>query len=220
MSNKSSGRVGVAWHKGHHKWIAYININGKRKYLGTFDNLDHAIAAREKAESEFLNPKNKSESKEELKLSRTEQEKSRYKNADMSGLTDDQRSCLLDYLDGVSAQDIADKLGVNKPVVYNRIREAKRIIDTGSAHSAEEIAYRKEYAKRYYQEHSERLKEYSRKYTSEHPDKTKETQKQSYERNREKRIKDMKEYNKRYYQKNRERILARVKERSRKQNNE
>ena len=144
----------------------------------------------------------------------------RYKHADMSMLSPEQRACLLDYLNGMHAQDIADKYGVKKPVVYCRIREAKRIIDTGSAHSEEEIAYRKEYAKRYYQEHAEQLKEYSRQYVSEHPGKAKEAQKRSYERNREKRIKDMKEYNKLYYQKNRERILTRMKERSRKQSKE
>lgn len=136
----------------------------------------------------------------------------RYKHADMSMLSPEQRACLLDYLSGMRAQDIADKYGVKKPVVYYRIREAKHIIDTGSAHSEEEIAYRKEYAKRYYQEHAERLKEYSRQYASEHPDKVKDANCRNYQKNRERYKEERKEYQKLYYQKNRERILARRKE--------
>ena len=57
----------------------------------------------------------------------------------MSMLTPEQRACLLDHLGGMRAKDIANKYDVKKPVVYNRIREAKRIIDTGSAHSEDEI---------------------------------------------------------------------------------
>ena len=144
----------------------------------------------------------------------------RYKHADLSMLSPEQRACLLDYLNGMRAQDIAEKYGVKKPVVYYRIREAKRIIDTGSAHSEEEIAYRKEYAKRYYQEHAERLKEYSHQYASEHPDKVKEANRRNYQKYRERRKEERKEYNKLYYQKNRERILTRMKERSRKQSKE
>lgn len=144
----------------------------------------------------------------------------RYKHADMSMLSPEQRACLLDYLGGMRAQDIADKYGVKKPVVYCRIREAKRIIDTGSARSEEEISYRKEYAKRYYQEHAEHLKEYSRQYASEHPDKVKEANHRNYQKYRERCKEERKEYQKLYYQKNRERILARAKERSKKKNSE
>ena len=38
-------------HKG--KWKAKITINGKIKNIGTFTDLDLAIAAREKAEREY-----------------------------------------------------------------------------------------------------------------------------------------------------------------------
>lgn len=135
----------------------------------------------------------------------------RYKHADMSMLSLEQRACLLDYLGGVSAQDIADKYGIKKPVVYNRIREAKRIIDTGVAHSPEEIAKRKEYARKYYHEHKDRIKEQAAKYAADHPEKMREARRRNYEKNREERLKRNREYNKEYYQKNRERILAKRK---------
>lgn len=34
----TSNYKGVSWHKGNKKWIAYIKINGKRLYLGLFNN--------------------------------------------------------------------------------------------------------------------------------------------------------------------------------------
>lgn len=220
MSTKSSGHVGVAWHKGINKWIAYINIGGHRTYLGNFENLEDAISAREKAESNFVRPKGKIASEKEQRLADAERERSHYKNADMSKLSVDQRAYLLDYLNGMRAQDIADKYGVNKPVVYSRIREAKRLIDTGFAHRPEEITNRKKYARKYYQEHKEQIKEQASKYAAEHPDEVRQTQKQSYKRNRKQRIEYMKQYNKHYYQKNRDRILARAKERRQKRLND
>lgn len=136
-----------------------------------------------------------------------------YKNADMSILSPEQRACLIDYLDGMRVQDIADQYGVSKPLIYRRIREAKRIIDTGAAYSESEVLRQKEYAKQYYQEHKERLKEYSRQYTASHPDKVKEANRRNYLKNRERYKEERKEYNKKYYQANKERILAQRKER-------
>lgn len=213
MSTKSSGHVGVAWHKGTNKWIAYINIGGHRTYLGNFENLEDAISAREKAESDFVRPKGKISLEKEQRLADAEREKLHYKNADMSKLSADQRAYLLDYLNGMRAKDIADKYGVNKPVVYSRIREAKRLIDTGSAHSPEEITNRKKYARKYYQEHKEQIKAQSVRYASAHPEKAKEARKRSYKNNREQRLGKMREYNKKYYQENRDRLLARNKAR-------
>lgn len=209
MSDKKSGHVGVAWHKGHQKWIAYITVSGKQKYLGVFSDLEDAIAAREKAEKEF--PPRKKKSRKEIMFESREKEKLHYLNSDMSKLSEDQRACLLDYLRGMRAQDIADKYGVNKPVVYNRIREAKSIIDTGSAHSPEEVKKRQEYAQKYYQEHKDEMKARSRKYAAEHPELVKEALRRNYIKNREKRLEERREYNREYYRKNRERILAKVK---------
>lgn len=44
------GCKGIEWRKQRNKWQARININGKQKYLGLFDNKDDAIISRLKAE--------------------------------------------------------------------------------------------------------------------------------------------------------------------------
>lgn len=212
MSDKKSGHVGVAWHKGHQKWIAYITISGKQKYLGTFDKIEDAISARENAESKF--PATKKKSRKEMKFESWEKEKLHYINSDMSKLSEDQRAYLLDYLGGMRAQDIADKYGVKKPVVYNRIREAKSIIDTGSAYSPEEVEKRRKYTRKYYQDHKGEMKAYSRKYAADHPQKVREANRRNYANNREKRLEERRKYNKKYYAKNRERILAKSKARA------
>ena len=213
MADKKSGHVGVAWHKGHQKWVAYITVNGKQKYLGNFDRLEDAISAREMAESKF--PATKKKSRKEIRFESQERERLHYINCEMSKLSEGQRACLLGYLGGMRAQDIADKYGVNKPVVYNRIREAKSIIDTGSAHSPEEVKKRQEYAQKYYQEHKDEMKARSRKYAAEHPELVKEANRRNYLKYREKRLEEQREYNKKYYARNREQILARSKARSR-----
>ena len=49
--NKSSGTRGVDWHKKYGKWMARIQVEGKRKTIGFFDNLEDAAKARKDAES-------------------------------------------------------------------------------------------------------------------------------------------------------------------------
>jgi hypothetical protein len=49
-TKSSSGYLGVAWHKRNKRWLAHIEINGKAKYLGSFQDLDAAIVARQQAE--------------------------------------------------------------------------------------------------------------------------------------------------------------------------
>ena len=50
--NNISGVTGVSWHKRDGKWRATININGKRKGLGYFDDIDEAAKAyRDAAET-------------------------------------------------------------------------------------------------------------------------------------------------------------------------
>lgn len=41
--NNGSGFRGVSWHKANKKWAAYVNHNGKRKYLGIYASVDDAI---------------------------------------------------------------------------------------------------------------------------------------------------------------------------------
>lgn len=43
--NNTSGVKGVIWHKDAGKWMACIKINGKRRYLGYFLDIDAAAAA-------------------------------------------------------------------------------------------------------------------------------------------------------------------------------
>lgn len=47
-SDNKSGHAGVCRKK--NRWIAYINKNGKRVYLGGFDNVEDAISARKSAQ--------------------------------------------------------------------------------------------------------------------------------------------------------------------------
>ncbi|ASC26533.1 HNH endonuclease [Klebsiella pneumoniae subsp. pneumoniae] len=51
-SNNTSGIAGVRWYSQRSKWVAYINVDGKRKQLGYYALLDDAIDARKKAEVE------------------------------------------------------------------------------------------------------------------------------------------------------------------------
>jgi hypothetical protein len=51
-NNNSSGKTGVTRFKG--KWKATITVEGNAKHIGTFADLDLAIAAREKAEREYF----------------------------------------------------------------------------------------------------------------------------------------------------------------------
>jgi hypothetical protein len=49
-SDNTSGTPGVSWYKPTSKWTVYINIQGKRKYLGYFKDEKDAINARINAE--------------------------------------------------------------------------------------------------------------------------------------------------------------------------
>lgn len=45
--------VGTSFYKTYNKWVAYIQINGKRKNLGYFLTREEAIAARKAAEQKY-----------------------------------------------------------------------------------------------------------------------------------------------------------------------
>jgi hypothetical protein len=49
-----SGFKGVIWHNKARKWMAYINLNYKRIYLGIFNEKEEAYEARQKAEQDYF----------------------------------------------------------------------------------------------------------------------------------------------------------------------
>ena len=52
-ANNTSGCVGVTWNKKHNAWQAQIKANGEYMYLGSFSELDDAIAVREAANKKY-----------------------------------------------------------------------------------------------------------------------------------------------------------------------
>jgi hypothetical protein len=52
-NTNTSGFNGVSWNKRYRKWETYIRVNNKKKYLGYYDTIEEAIAARESAIIEF-----------------------------------------------------------------------------------------------------------------------------------------------------------------------
>jgi hypothetical protein len=51
--NNSSGVVGVYWDKRGEKWMSKIKVDGNQIYLGLFDKIEDAAAARKSAELEY-----------------------------------------------------------------------------------------------------------------------------------------------------------------------
>jgi len=54
FKNNKSGTPGVYLDKVNKRWLVTIGVNGKSKYIGTFDNIEIAIGARKQAEREFF----------------------------------------------------------------------------------------------------------------------------------------------------------------------
>lgn len=52
--NNSSGKTGVSWSDERQKWVASICLNNKPTSLGRFDTYEEAVAAREKAEIDYM----------------------------------------------------------------------------------------------------------------------------------------------------------------------
>lgn len=51
--NNTSGFCGVIWDKGISKWVAQIIVDGRRIYLGSFEDKIDAVAARKSANSRY-----------------------------------------------------------------------------------------------------------------------------------------------------------------------
>lgn len=56
QKNNTSGHKGVSRYSQLDKWVSNISINGKRVYLGLFDDLEEAINARKTAEEFYFKP--------------------------------------------------------------------------------------------------------------------------------------------------------------------
>jgi len=52
-ANNKSGKTGVGFRSREQKWVARINVNGRRKQLGCFDSFEKAVKARLKAEHKY-----------------------------------------------------------------------------------------------------------------------------------------------------------------------
>jgi hypothetical protein len=50
----SSAFKGVCWHRQIQRWVAYINVGGKRKHLGSFDHEQAAAEAYNAAATQFF----------------------------------------------------------------------------------------------------------------------------------------------------------------------
>lgn len=51
--NNTSGVLGVSWHKQCRKWVVRIRVDGKKRHVGLFDDIDAAIKAREEANKKY-----------------------------------------------------------------------------------------------------------------------------------------------------------------------
>ena len=54
QKNNTSGVTGVVWHKGRSLWQATIMLNQQNIYLGSFENMPDAVAARKSAETRYF----------------------------------------------------------------------------------------------------------------------------------------------------------------------
>lgn len=58
FKHNTSGFKGVSWCKARNNWECYITVNGKRKNLGRFVDINDAIITRKKAENIYWKFKN------------------------------------------------------------------------------------------------------------------------------------------------------------------
>ena len=135
----------------------------------------------------------------------------KYKDSDLSILTEKQRVCLIMRLNGISIQEIAKKCNIQRTTVYQRLKSATRVLDGLPVRTERE----KDYAKKYYQEHKDSIKPQIREYYESHKGRYKELRDKWYQEHKEELKESKREYNKKYYQENRERLLNKAKERQR-----
>lgn len=132
----------------------------------------------------------------------------KYKDADLTALSEKQRECLIMRMNGMSIQEISQRCNIQRCTVYRRLKFATRILDGLPARTDDEIIY----ARKYYQEHKESIKAQSREYYNSHKERAKEMRDKWYQEHKEEFREARREYSKKYYQENREKILSRVRE--------
>jgi hypothetical protein len=66
LRNNTSGYTGITWHKQRGKWQANIEVNGSKKSLGLYNNINDAVAARKHAESQYYEYKTKIQKKDAM----------------------------------------------------------------------------------------------------------------------------------------------------------
>lgn len=116
----------------------------------------------------------------------------KYKDCDLSLLGQKEREYLKLLMGGLDYRDISQLYNISENTVRVMACNARMKLEgRADAMIERNRAFMKEYQKAY-------------------PEKAAETRKKNYQKNREKRIADMKNYNKEYYRKNREKILEKA----------
>lgn len=54
--NNTSGHKGISWDNHRKMWVAYLNVHGKRVFLGRYVKWDAAVEARTRAEVKYYAP--------------------------------------------------------------------------------------------------------------------------------------------------------------------
>lgn len=54
LDRNTSGHKGVSWSKSRSKWQSYIKVNQRKISLGSYDEIEHAVAARKAAEDKYF----------------------------------------------------------------------------------------------------------------------------------------------------------------------
>lgn len=116
---------------------------------------------------------------------------SKYKGADMSTLSDNQRKALLLRIEGKTCIEIAEILNMTRRAVDSLLQVARMKCDGK------------------WREHEEKIREYNKVYNSQNSKKKTLAAREYREKNREK----YKKYQQEYYKKNKEKIVAKRKER-------
>lgn len=54
--NNTSGKTGVTYNPRMHRWVSRIRVQGRNIYLGSYNDFNDAVKARETAEEQYFRP--------------------------------------------------------------------------------------------------------------------------------------------------------------------